>query len=207
VTRVTALVAARYERMDRESELELVRRLREGDSAAFDVVYAAYNARLFTFLARLARSRERAEDLLEETWLRLVTHAARLRPDTKLGPWLFTVARNLHVSWCRSRLLEDTSLAVGLDLWPVASRPSPFEETAANEFERRLESTLAGLPAAYREVLLLVAVEGLSASEAAGVCGITPVALRQRLKRARDLLNRRLDRGQAGRPVLLEVDP
>jgi RNA polymerase sigma-70 factor (ECF subfamily) len=192
--------------MDRESELELVRRLREQDAAAFDVVYAAYNARLFTFLARLARSRERAEDLLEETWLRLVTHAGRLRPDTKLGPWLFTVARNLHVSWCRSRMVEDTCLAVGLDFWPAVSRPSPFEETAANEFERRLESALAGLPAAYREVLLLVGVEGLSASEAAGVCGIAPAALRQRLKRARDLLNRRLDRGQAGRPLLFEVD-
>jgi predicted ABC-type ATPase len=49
--------------MDRESELELVRRLRAGDTTAFDVVYGRFNARLFTFLARLMRSRERAEDL------------------------------------------------------------------------------------------------------------------------------------------------
>ena len=52
--------------MDREQELELVRRLRSGDAAAFDTVYAMFNARLYTFLARLMRSRDGAEDLLEE---------------------------------------------------------------------------------------------------------------------------------------------
>src|SRR5262245_27271962 len=93
--------------MDRESELALVRRIRGGDSAAFDTVHAAFNARLFGFLARLARSRDIAEDLLEETWLRFVTHARRLDADTRLGPWLFTVARNLHISYCRSRVLDE----------------------------------------------------------------------------------------------------
>ena len=76
--------------LDRTVELELVSRLRAGDADAFDVVYAEYNARLFAFLARLARSRVTAEDLLEETWLRLVGHAGRLRADTQIGPRLFT---------------------------------------------------------------------------------------------------------------------
>ena len=125
--------------MDRETELELVRRLRAGDPGAFDAVYQAMQVRLLTFLVRLSRSREVAEDLLEETWLRLVAHAARLRPDTSLVPWLFTVARNLHVSYCRSRLIEDQHAGSLIGLWPFGpGRPSPFEETAANELERRL---------------------------------------------------------------------
>jgi RNA polymerase sigma-70 factor, ECF subfamily len=191
--------------MDREFELDLVRRLQRGDPEAFNLVYEAFNLRLFTFLARLMRSRERAEDLLEETWLRLVAHADRLRPDTRLGPWLFTVARNLHTSHWRSRLLEE-ACGDGLGLWPVASSASPFEETAANELERRLEAALATLPVSYREVLLLVAVEGLEQSEAAIVCGISATAFRQRLKRARDLLARRLDESaQGARGVLSEV--
>jgi len=74
--------------MDRDFELALVDRLRAGEAAAFDEVYAAFNARLFGFLARLSRRRDVAEDLLEETWLRLVTSAGRLRTDTRLGPWL-----------------------------------------------------------------------------------------------------------------------
>ena len=95
--------------MERESELELVARLRLGDASAFDAIYLALNVRLLTFLVRLTRDRHVAEDLLEETWLRLVTHASRLRPDTRLVPWLFTVARNLHVSYCRSRLVDEKS--------------------------------------------------------------------------------------------------
>jgi RNA polymerase sigma-70 factor (ECF subfamily) len=94
--------------MDREFELELVAQLRTGDAAAFDRVYEEFNARLFSFLARLSRNRDVAEDLLEETWLRFVDRAPKLRPDTTLGPFLFTVARNLHLSYCRSRLLQDS---------------------------------------------------------------------------------------------------
>jgi RNA polymerase sigma-70 factor (ECF subfamily) len=148
--------------MDRETELALVERLRSGDETAFDAVYDAFNLRLFTFLLRLSRHRDVAEDLLEETWLRLVTHAHRLRRDTRLGPWLFTVARNLHVSYLRSRLIEDSNTAGLMTLWPVSiGHVSPFEATAASELERRIERALATLPAASREVLLLVGIAGL----------------------------------------------
>lgn len=193
--------------MDRETELSLVRRLRGADADAFDAVHAEFNARLFNFLARLSRRRDVAEDLLEETWLRLVRHAGKLDAGTRLGPWLFTVARNLYVSYCRSRLLESSLGASLLGLWPCpAARASPFEETAANELERRIEVALASLPVSYREVLLLVAAEGLQPAEAAEICGATPEALRQRLSRARAMLARELERPAAGaRRVLREV--
>lgn len=179
--------------MDPATEASLVSRLQAGDTAAFDEVHGALNARLFGFLLRLSRHRDVAEDLLEETWLRLVTHAKRLRPDTCLTPWLFTVARNLYVSYQRSRMLEETHAASLIGLWPCGStRLSPFEETATNETERRIEAALAALPAAYREVLLLVGVEGFRPVDAAEVCGISPEALRQRLSRARVLLTRHL---------------
>lgn len=195
--------------MDRETELTLVRRLREGDAAAFDAVHAEFHARLFGFLARLSRRRDVAEDLVEETWLRLVGHSAKLQADTRLGPWLFTVARNLYVSYCRSRALEDSQASSLLALWPFnPDQSSPFEEAAANELERRVEAALAAMPAGAREVLLLVAVEGLQPSEAAEVCGVTPEALRQRLSRARALLARALEDGEvSGLPIPSEVTP
>jgi RNA polymerase sigma-70 factor (ECF subfamily) len=180
--------------VDRDTELALVDRLRRGDAGAFDEVYDAFNGRLFTFLVRLSRHRDVAEDLLEETWLRLVTHAVRLRPDTRLGAWLFTVARNLYFSYNRSRLLEDSAAASLIGLWPiVAERSSPFESAAASELEARIERALATLPLSSREVLLLVGVAGLDHADAADVCGITPDALRQRLHRARVALARALD--------------
>src|SRR5512134_1282794 len=116
--------------VEREIELRLVARLKAGDAAAFEAIYEAFRPRLFNFLARLSRRRDVAEDLLEETWLRLVANARRLQPDTRLGPWLFTVARNLYASYCRSRMLEDSHAAGVLALWPFSPRPSsPFEET------------------------------------------------------------------------------
>ena len=180
--------------MERESEPALVERLRAGEAAAFDAVHQRFNVRLFNFLARLCRRRDVAEDLLEETWLRLVARAPGLRCDTRLGPWLFTVARNLYFSYRRSRLVEDSHAAGLIGLWPCGSpRPSPFDWTAASETERRIEDAFAALPVAYREALLLVVVEGLSPAEASKVCGISPEAMRQRLSRARALLAQRLD--------------
>jgi RNA polymerase sigma factor (sigma-70 family) len=180
--------------MDRESELLLVARMREGDAGAFDRIYGEFNGRLFSFLTRLSRRRDVAEDLLEETWLRFVDKAPKLRPDTHLGPFLFTVARNLYVSYCRSRQIEDSQTVDMIGLWPLGTpRPSPLDATVANETGRRIEAALAELPAIYREALLLVAVEGMRPAEAAAVCGITPEAMRQRISRARSAIASRLD--------------
>ena len=193
--------------MDRELELQLVARLRVGDATAFDAVYDSLNAQVFIFLARLAGSRELAEDLAEETWLRLVAHAPRLAADTHIDRWLFTVARNLHASYRRSRMLEDAHAPDLVGLWPSGTPgPSPFEQTEANEAEQRIAALLGSLPSVYREALLLVGVEGLKAAEAAEICGVTAETMRQRLSRARALLSRRLgDERGAGIAILREV--
>src|SRR5215210_918359 len=70
-----------------DDERVLVARLRAGDTGAFDEVYDAYRPRVFAFLLRMTRSRTLAEDLLDETWLRLVRHVHSLRADTRVGPW------------------------------------------------------------------------------------------------------------------------
>ena len=73
----------------------------------------------------------------------------------------------------------------------------PFEQASASETEKRLERALASLPVAYREVLLLVAVERLEPGEAARVLDLKPDALRQRLARARSMLAERLARAES----------
>ena len=192
--------------MDREAELDLVARLRAGDTAAFDVVYAEFNTRIFNFLARLSRRRDVAEDLLEETWLRFVDRAPRLHDDTRLSPFLFTVARNLHISYCRARSIEDQHAPALLGLWPSGTPgPSPFDATIANETGRRIDHALAMLPAIYREALLLVAFEELRPAEAAAVCGISAEAMRQRVSRARALIAQQLDDGDEALMVALKA--
>ena len=132
--------------MERELEVELVSRLRAGDSTAFDEIYMIFNRRLLNFLARMARNRSVAEDLLEETWLRLVSAGEDLRADTRLGPWLFTVARNLYISYCRSRVRETAYTADLVLLWPCEMPKTPFDLASLSEFEERLEAAIADLP-------------------------------------------------------------
>lgn len=181
--------------MEDRSDSELVAGLRAGDPLAFDRAYEKYRARLYSFLARLTGRRDVAEDLLQETWLRLARHAMGLAPETNLGAWLYTVARNLFVSQRRWLLLDADRLRT-LRLWPQSFTRSPFDELAATETERCAETALAALPLPYREALLLVVVERLEPAEAARILDIKPEALRQRLARARAMIKRSLEDGE-----------
>ena len=179
--------------MDSDDERALVARLRAGDVDTFDDIYDEFRPRVFAFLLRMTRNRTLAEDLLDETWLRLVRHAPSFRPDTRLGPWLFTVARNLYWTYRRDSFVPDASLPALLTLWPSpVPWPTPFELAAASELERRVEVALSTLSPEHREVMLLVAHESLTPGEAAAICGISPEAARQRLSRAREALERKL---------------
>ena len=175
------------------SEKPLVDALRRGDEAAFDAVYARYRARVLGFLLRLSGRRDVAEDLFQETWVKLARHAPRLQEDTDLAAWLFRVARNAWVSHRRWSML-DVSRLLSLE---EESLPSPRTSDAeartdAARAVARLERAIASLPAGSREVLLLVGVEGFEQEQAAAVLGISYDALRQRLARARAQLAERL---------------
>jgi RNA polymerase sigma-70 factor (ECF subfamily) len=175
-----------------------VAQLKQGSPAAFDAVYEAWRPRLFTFLLRLCDDRGVAEDLLQETFLRLARDRATLRDDTEPGAWLFTVARNLATSHQRWRRLR---LAVGRALGEPPTQVEPaFEQVAARGDVRRVERALQALPVDLREVVLLVSVEGLDATVVAGIVGATPEAVRKRLSRARAQLRLAVDEPEA--PIL-----
>jgi RNA polymerase sigma-70 factor (ECF subfamily) len=161
--------------------------LLRGEAAAFDAVFAAYRARVFGYLARMTGRRDLAEDLTQEVFLRLARAARRLRPDTRLRGWLFTVAHNVLVSNARAAKVT-AALASELAERPTASSPTPFEAVADGATQLRVERALAKLPPAYREVILLVGIEGLPAADAGAALGLTPEAVRQRLSRARSML-------------------
>jgi RNA polymerase sigma-70 factor (ECF subfamily) len=173
------------------SDRALVARLKRSDSSAFEEAFERLRAPLYSFLVRLSGDRALAEDLLQETWVRLANSATQLSDDTELRAWLFTVARNLHTSHRRWVLLDEDRLR-SLGFWPRRSPSTPFEQASAHEAERKAETALASLPIKYREVLLLVAVEHMEPGEAAAVLGIKPEALRQRLARARSMIAERM---------------
>src|SRR5215471_384317 len=173
-----------------ESDADLISRLRGGDAAAFRLLYARHEGRVFRFLLRLANDRAVAEDLFQETWLALARSAARLETVDDLAPFLLTIARNKFLNWRRWALLDLSRLEIfGRSVLPAAlgDEGDTREELAA------IEQVLAELPLASREILLLVGVEGLEPSQAAAVLGIEGDAARQRLARARAQLADRLE--------------
>jgi len=164
-------------------------RLKAGDAIAFDEIFELFRPRLFGFVVRLCPSRVAAEDIVQETFVRLVERRRRLDPGTDLGGWLFTVARNLARSQGRWRAVAASASAV-LGAAPSSTVESPMERAAGSEALRHLERALARVAPKHREVLLLVGLEGLSAAEAGTILGLSAEALRQRLSRARAALAR-----------------
>jgi RNA polymerase sigma-70 factor (ECF subfamily) len=171
------------------SEAEIVAGLRRADASAFDALYELYRARIHGFLLRLSGRRDVAEDLFQETWINAARAAPRLREDSRLGPWLYRIARNEWVSHRRWSMLDLSRLVALRDEGPYASDDAaPDDAVAAHREAARIERAIASLPPALREALLLVAVEGLEQKEAAEVLGIKYDLLRQRLTRARERL-------------------
>lgn len=177
------------------AEEDLVAGLRRGEAGAFDRAYARYRGRLYGFVRRLAGRRDLADDLFQDTWIRLARHAGRLAPDTDLGAWLYTVARNRHVSY-RRFALTDRGRVEGAARQAALEPPgrTPEGEAAQAEEREKIERALAALKHADREVVLLVCVEGLEQERVAAILGIRHDALRQRLARARARLGELLAR-------------
>lgn len=165
------------------SERDVVRGLIEGQSGAFEEMYELCADKIWRFLLRLTQNQTLAEDLFQETWLAAASHAHLLRADSSLLRWLYTIARNAHrMSWRSKR--TDAEKRVLLQQSCVEAQ-QVAEPLAARLDLQRISSAMARLPEAFREVLVLCALEGLSSEDAADILGISPEAARKRLSRAR----------------------
>src|SRR6186713_3373523 len=165
--------------------------LRRRDPRGFDLAYAAYAGKIRGFLLRLGRDRALADDLLQQTFLRLAERGPELRADSDLRAWLFTVARNAHTSHARRPRSDDDQAA-------LEALMSPAPDVEARLLLGDVESALGRLRTEDRELLLLVGAEGLEHATAAKILGVSPVALRQRLSRARSRLLVELERASHG---------
>lgn len=181
-------------RMPPHPDHEILALLRRRDPRGFDQAYTRYATRLFSFLCRLAGRSQRplAEDLLQQTFLKLAEHGAELRSDSDLRAWLFTVARHAFLGQLRGVRLETGSPSLEL----VADyAPDAEGRLMLGDVEQALER----LSVADRELLLLIGVEGFEPRAASRVLGLEPATLRKRLARARQRLLAELARAAPAR--------
>jgi RNA polymerase sigma-70 factor (ECF subfamily) len=175
--------------MPHHPDHETVALLRRRDARGFDQAYASYGARLYSFLRRLLAVEERhlADDLLQQTFLRLAEHGPELHADSNLRAWLFTVARHAFLGHLRGRR-------------PAADQPvlELVADYSADAEARLLlgdvEQALLRLKLEDRELLLLVGVEGLEPLAVSRMLEVEPATLRKRLARARQRLLQELER-------------
>lgn len=176
--------------MKSSADSEALALLRRRDPRGFDLAYSAYAGPLLGFLTRLSGRRDVAEDLVQHAFLRLAERGPELARDSDLRAWLYAVARNAYLSLVRRTPAE-------LDESALEALANPPADVEARLLLGDVERALAALRFEDREVLLLVAVDGLERDAVARLLGIDAAALRQRLSRARSRLLAELERQPA----------
>jgi len=180
---------------ERAAELAEMRAIAAGDQAAFGRLIEREGPRLLGFATGLLGNAHEAEDVVQESLIRLWEGAGSWRPDARVGTWLHRVCYNRAVDQLRRRrnFVEDTALEGVPD-------PGALAEAAMMQGERArsVQDALAALPARQRSAILLFHYQGMPQSEAARIMGISEAALESLLARARRQLRRLLLEGGRG---------
>jgi RNA polymerase sigma-70 factor (ECF subfamily) len=179
---------------------ELLAAYRHGDAGAFELLLRRHRAPLFTFLVRMLGDKERAEDLAQETFLRIVKGAQAWEQRARFQTWLFTIARNLCVDASRrDRFRRTDSLdAQGPDDEPamVDSVPGREIDPARGAQSARLrpilQKALLGLPAEQREVFILREQTGVPFKEIAEILVVNENTVKSRMRYAIEGLRKAL---------------
>ena len=175
-------------------------RLAAGQDAALNDLMERHASPVFHFLCRMVGNEDDANDLAQETFVRVFRARASFRTSEKFSTWLFTIAANLarnHFRW-RSRhpnvsLEAETGEAeqtLGSTL--TANDPAPNEQALAAERAAAVRAAVGKLPEDLREAIVLCEWEELSVADAAKILETTPKAVESRLYRARQILRERL---------------
>jgi len=152
---------------------------------------------LYGYAMTLTRNQAEAEDLVQETYLRAMQAFERLRPDSNLKSWLFTILRNVRLNQVRggmrkSRLVEMDDPDGGTRQFEDKSSKDPFFSYLAKVKRADVRKAIEELPAAYREIIVLREFEELSYGEIAQVLDCPPGTVMSRLSRAREKLKEML---------------
>ena len=181
-----------------ESEASIiVRGLRRRDPDLLDRLIEQYQHRLLRYLLYLTGQRDLAEDLFQETWIRVLERGHQYDGRHEFSVWLYAVARNLAIDYLRKK--RPASLDRLMDeeppthFEPVDDRPLAWEIVAQHEQTDRINAALISLPAEYREALVLRFQEGLSLEEIASVTAVPLGTTKSRIYRGLNLLISRLE--------------
>jgi RNA polymerase sigma-70 factor (ECF subfamily) len=187
--------AATREKLRKEDDAAVVSAFLGGEERAFQELVERYQTRLLNFIYRTIGDREKAEDLVQEVFIRVYRHIHRFDRTKKFSTWVYTIASNLAKNELRNRSRNPLVLFQTIKgNWDDEDRPLQFEDTTARPddmYRKRhlrelVEETVAKLPEHHREVFVLRELEGKSYEEIADITDCNLGTVKSRLNRARN---------------------
>jgi RNA polymerase sigma-70 factor (ECF subfamily) len=193
--------------LERAAEIELARQLLEGKPEAFDRFVDHFRAKILNYSQLMCGHREDAEEVAQETLLKVFENFGQLREPEHVRAWVFRIAKNACLIKRRKSIYAPQK-ELSLDEFMPAKGNSgdrmkieiadwsgiPENEVLRSELQHVLQDAIANMPEIYRSVMLLRYVEELSTEETAHVLDLSREAVKTRLHRARLLARKTLDR-------------
>jgi len=191
---------------DKTSDVELARRLMAGDLSAFEEFATGLHARLLQYSLLVCGQREDAEEVAQETLLKVFENINQLREPENVRAWIFRIARNACLMKRRKSVFAPAQELSLDELAPAGWHSDgerkieiadwsklPEAELLRSELRQVLEQAIRDLPEIYKTVLLLRDIEGLSTEETARVLEVSEDVVKTRLHRARLAVRKTLD--------------
>ncbi len=185
------------------SDEQLMLAFKSGDARAFRVLVQRHRGPVFNFILRYTGHRARAEDVLQETWLKVVRSSGEYEPKARFTTWVYTIARNLCVDSARKETYRQTDSLdapsrAGEDAPPVGDTVgdegalSPDRGAQNAQLRPMLQKAITALPEEQREVFLLREYHGVSFKEIADVTGVNENTVKSRMRYALEGLRKKL---------------
>ena len=172
---------------------DLIVMVQEGHKKAFDELVARYKGRLFSFILRMVKDPTLAEELTQETLIRVYIHAAKYREIAKFSTWVFTIATNLVRNKMRQRSRRPRVISLNpapeadeMPVDPPDTGADPTEAIHREELAELINEATSRIPEKYRIPFLLREVDQLSYEEIQQVTGLKLGTVRSRINRARN---------------------
>lgn len=185
-------------------DADVVRLAQQGREPAFRELVRRYERPVFSLVYRMVRDREVAEDLSQDTFVKVLNHIDRYSPEFKFSSWLFKIANNVAIDHLRRRRLDTVSIDGAPDatsaseveastIQLASEQESPLEELASRELGSAIERAIGALRPQYRACIMLRHVEGRSYEEIAATLDLPLGTVKTYIHRARHELRRALE--------------
>ncbi len=169
----------------------LVERAREGDVPAFERLIATYQSKVYTFAFAFAGDPEVAQDLAQDALVKVYRSLGSFRFQSAFTTWLYSIVKNTYLDAIKSRAGRERALEDPLtdqDISELRDVGTAEERLLQKETRRTLFAALRQVPVAFRTVIMMADVQGMSYEEIAGALDVPVGTVKSRLKRGRDAL-------------------